>query len=59
MVLFAGAGLSAQAGLPSWRALLKDVIDATMAEAIQDDAARAELDHMLADGKLLQIADPL
>ena len=57
MVLFVGAGLSAQAGLPSWRALLKDVIDATMAEAIQDDAARAELDHMLADGKLLQIAD--
>jgi SIR2-like domain/CHAT domain len=57
MVLFAGAGLSAQAGLPSWRALLKDVVDATVAEAMADDAARTELERMLADGKLLQIAD--
>src|SRR5262245_38552336 len=57
MVLFAGAGLSAQAGLPSWRALLKDVVDATLAEAMADDAARTELERMLADGKLLQIAD--
>jgi hypothetical protein len=57
MVLFAGAGLSAQAGLPSWRALLKDVINATVDTAMEDDDARAELEHMLADGKLLQIAD--
>ena len=57
MVLFAGAGLSAQAGLPSWRSLLKDVVDETVANAMQSDEARAELERMLVDGKLLQIAD--
>ena len=47
----------AQAGSPSWHALVSEGVDATVAEAMADDAARAELERMLDDGKLLQIAD--
>jgi hypothetical protein len=57
MVLFAGAGLSAQAGMPMWRTLLSDVVATTLSEVRHDDAEKAELGRMLADGKLLQIAD--
>jgi hypothetical protein len=57
MVLFAGAGLSAQAGLPTWHALLTDVIGATVAEAMSSDDTERELQQMLDAGKLLQVAD--
>ncbi len=57
VVLFVGAGLSAQAGLPTWRALLKDVVEATIQETHPTPEARAELGRMLEDGKLLEIAD--
>lgn len=55
LVLFAGAGLSAQAGLPLWRSLMQDVIRHTLQETMQ--AEEAELTHMLGAGKWLQIAD--
>ena len=57
LVLFAGAGLSAQAGLPTWRSLVQDIVDATIAEAMQGEEARAELERMIEAGKWLQIAD--
>ncbi len=57
MVLFAGAGMSAQAGLPTWGSLIDDAIAATVAEAMQGDEAKAELEKMRASGKWLQIAD--
>jgi len=57
LLLFAGAGLSAQAGLPTWRSLVQDVVDATIAEAMQGEESRRELEGMIAAGKWLQIAD--
>jgi len=57
LLLFAGAGLSAQAGLPTWRSLVQDVVDATIAEAMQGEESRRELESMIAAGKWLQIAD--
>jgi hypothetical protein len=57
LVLFAGAGLSVQAGLPTWRSLIEDVVQRTVAEAIEGEQASAELKCMLAAGKWLQIAD--
>lgn len=57
LVLFAGAGLSAQAGLPTWGSLLKDVVEATLAETVPGPGTRAELEGMIAAGKWLQIAD--
>ena len=57
LLLFAGAGLSAQAGLPTWRSLVQDVVDATIAEAMQGEESRGELERMIAAGKWLQIAD--
>ncbi|MEF8755040.1 MAG: SIR2 family protein [Accumulibacter sp.] len=57
LLLFAGAGLSAQAGLPTWRSLVQDVVDATIAETMQGEESRRELESMIAAGKWLQIAD--
>ena len=57
LVLFAGAGLSVQAGLPTWRSLIEDVVQRTVAEAVEGEQASAELAAMLAAGKWLQIAD--
>jgi hypothetical protein len=52
--LFVGAGLSAAAGLPDWKKLLTRVIDETAAE---DPSNEADLRELLADEKLLEVAD--
>ncbi|ADO73151.1 SIR2 family NAD-dependent protein deacylase [Stigmatella aurantiaca] len=56
-VVFVGAGLSAGAGLPTWRRLLLDVIDeivSSLPEGAQDEA---ELKQLVDQGKLLEVAD--
>ncbi len=55
-VLFAGAGLSAAAGLPTWTQLLKEIIAEVRAEA-PDSTGHEELDRLLAAGKQLEVAD--
>ena len=57
VVLFVGAGLSAQAGLPMWRTLLEDLVEVTTAETRQDPSVVTELGLMLSAGKFLQIAE--
>jgi len=53
-VLFAGAGLSAAAGYPSWSSLVHGVMDA--AKATHPDVKVAGLEALLAEGKLLEAA---
>jgi hypothetical protein len=55
-VLFAGAGLSAWAGLPNWPTLLKSLLT----KVVQEDPGTnegAELETMLNSGKLLEVAE--
>lgn len=54
-VLFAGAGLSAWAGLPTWRSLLERAIEAVRAETLEDDGG--ELDRLVERGRYLELAD--
>src|SRR5687768_13309718 len=55
-VLFIGAGLSAWAQLPDWESLCSNMIEATKAEGDVHNEI-AELEIMLRDGQLLEIAD--
>jgi hypothetical protein len=54
-VLFAGAGMSAWAGLPSWTELLKKLAK-KMVDEESGQVDSAELDEMIAGGKLLEVA---
>ncbi|MEJ7809790.1 MAG: SIR2 family protein, partial [Gemmatimonadaceae bacterium] len=55
-MLFVGAGLSAAAGLPTWRGLLDDVI-ATTGEGSEGAPETGELRALLGAGKLLEVAE--
>jgi hypothetical protein len=56
-VVFVGAGLSAGAGLPTWKRLLLDIIG-ELASALSDGEDKAaELQRMVDQGKLLEVAD--
>jgi hypothetical protein len=55
-VLFCGSGLSAWAKLPTWAKLLEDIVR-QLADETPDDANLEELNRLLAQGKLLEIAD--
>jgi hypothetical protein len=57
LVLFAGAGLSATAGLPTWGPLLKRLVDTTVAESMASPQAAADLQRLHEAGKWLQVAD--
>jgi hypothetical protein len=57
VVLFVGAGLSAQAGLPMWRTLLEALVEVTTVETRQDPSVVTELGRMLSESKFLQIAE--
>lgn len=54
-VLFAGAGLSAWAKLPTWRDLLTGMVEEVRAETLDDD--HGELDRLIERGKYLELAD--
>lgn len=54
-MLFAGAGLSAWAGLPTWRALLEETVEEVRSETLVDDGG--ELDRLIEGGKYLELAD--
>jgi hypothetical protein len=54
--LFVGAGLSAAAKLPTWTALLRDLI-AEIQREYPDEHEREELNRMLDQGKLLEVAE--
>ncbi|MDC0708725.1 SIR2 family protein [Stigmatella sp. ncwal1] len=56
-VVFVGAGLSAGAGLPTWRRLLLDVIDEVVASLPDGAQYEAELKQLVDQGKLLEVAD--
>jgi hypothetical protein len=55
-VLFAGSGLSAWAGLPTWSALLRDLIAEMRAEQIALEDLD-EMDRLVDAGKLLEVAE--
>ena len=55
-VLFAGSGLSAWAGLPTWSALLRDLIAEMRAEQIAVEDLD-EMDRLVDAGKLLEVAE--
>jgi hypothetical protein len=55
-VLFCGAGLSAWAGLPTWKKLLQDVVR-QLADETPDDPNLDELRRLVVAGKLLEVAD--
>jgi hypothetical protein len=55
-VLFAGAGLSAWAGLPNWTTLLKSLLTKVVQEDPGTDDG-AELEEMVNSGKLLEVAE--
>jgi SIR2-like domain/CHAT domain len=55
-VLFCGSGLSAWAKLPTWKKLLEDLVK-QLADEAPDNPDLDELNRMLAQGKLLEIAD--
>lgn len=54
-MLFAGAGLSAWAGLPTWRKLLEETVEEVRNETLVDDGG--ELDRLIESGKYLELAD--
>jgi len=55
-VLFCGSGLSAWAKLPTWKELLRGMIEEISRES-PDDYERDELDRLVGAGKLLEVAD--
>lgn len=55
-MLFVGAGLSAAAGLPDWKTLLRGMVDEIESEGMPD-AGIAELRYLIDAGKLLDVAD--
>jgi hypothetical protein len=58
-VLFAGAGLSASVGLPTWRKLVEDMIVWAEASGANLTAERAELANLIRQGKLTLAAETL
>jgi len=56
-VVFVGAGLSAGAGLPTWKALLREVIKELVSSMPDGDAHQAELNKLVENNKLLEVAD--
>lgn len=55
-VLFCGSGLSAWARLPTWSALLREIV-AELGQEVPDDSGVEDLGRLLAAGKLLEVAD--
>jgi energy-coupling factor transporter ATP-binding protein EcfA2 len=55
--LFAGAGLSAQAGYPTWRPFLEKLLDWAIAERHVDDAFGESLRAALRQGSTATVAD--
>jgi len=55
-VLFAGSGLSAWGGLPTWGRLLGDIVEEVRAEE-PDSPDLDEVSHLLTEGKYLEVAD--
>jgi hypothetical protein len=55
-VLFAGSGLSAWAGLPTWERLLSALVEEMRAEQISVEDVD-EMDRLIAAGKLLEVAE--
>ncbi len=53
-VLFVGAGLSMQAGLPSWKGLMKSLVEA---QTNLYDEQRRELEKLLSQEKYLELAE--
>jgi hypothetical protein len=56
-VVFVGAGLSVGAKLPLWRDLLLEVIEQLVSSMPDGDTHQAELKTLVAQGKLLEVAD--
>lgn len=57
-VLFAGAGLSAQAGFPTWRAFVKQLLDWSKNQGIAPSFA-SSLEFALQDGQYDAVADSI
>ena len=55
-ILFCGSGVSASAGLPTWKELLTHIIE-QLAEDVPDDPNQEELRSLIGNGKLLEVAD--
>ena len=55
-VLFCGSGLSAWAKLPTWTALLREIVG-ELEQELQDTSNTEELNRLLDAGKLLEVAD--
>src|SRR4051812_18801549 len=55
-VLFVGAGLSRDAGLPDWRRLMRTILDKTKSESATPEAA-GELEALFDRGKYIELAD--
>ena len=55
-VLFAGAGLSAQAGLPTWQSLLQGLIDLVKSSAAAPPSQIGEVNRLLQAGRYLEVA---
>ena len=55
-VLFVGSGLSAWAGLPTWKRFLEEMVDA-VGEQDPEHPDQAELQRLLEGGKYLEVAD--
>ncbi|MCK1388895.1 SIR2 family protein [Bradyrhizobium sp. 21] len=55
-VLFCGSGVSASAGLPTWKQLLTNIVE-QLAQEDPDDPNQEELRRLIGSGKLLEVAD--
>lgn len=56
-ILFAGAGLSRWAGLPTWPKLIEDIFAEVRQERPEGPEAVAELESLIAERKYLEVAD--
>src|SRR5512140_3559213 len=56
-VVFVGAGLSAGAGLPTWKALLLKGIDELVGSLPEGESHQDELRKLVEYGKLLEVAE--
>lgn len=55
-MLFCGSGLSASAGLPTWKQLLTNIVE-RLGEDVPEDPNQEELRGLIGSGKLLEVAD--